>query len=147
MAGKQTLYITGKAKWARVFPDQMDKEYGEKFHITVYPDDASLIALKASGSRIKEKKDDEGVNFKFSRDNKKEFKPGEVEILGPPKVLTKQGEEYIPFTQRIGNGSTVTVKLQVYPSKKGPGTRLEAVCVDEHVPYEGGGDNVGNYKF
>jgi hypothetical protein len=41
------------------------------------------------------------------------------------------------FTDAIGNGSTVTAKLSIYDSKFGKGTRLEAVRVDEHVPYEG----------
>lgn len=146
--GTQILYITGEAQWARVYADQMDTAYGETFHINVNPDDASMIALKTSGSRVTGKEDEDGkLWFKFRRDNKKEFKPGEVEVLGPPKVVTKVDEEYVPFKERIGNGSIVTVKLSVYPSKKGAGTRLEAVCVDKHVPYEPDNANPGGYAF
>lgn len=145
MANKQVVYVTGKAKWARVFQDQMDTAYGEKFHITVYPDEASQIMLKQSGCQVKPKKDDEGVNYKFSRDNKKEFKPGDIQVLGPPKVLKKEGDEHVFFNERIGNGSIVTAKIEVYPTQKGMGHRLEAVCVDMHVPYEPG--DAGGYKF
>ncbi len=127
-----TIYVTGIAKWARVFGHQMDTKFGEKFHITVYPDEAGVITLKQSGSRASAKTDEDGTFYKFSRDNKKEFK-GQLEVLGPPKVLDPNNET---FTQPIGNGSKVTVKLSVYDSSKGKGTRLEAVRVDEHVPYE-----------
>jgi hypothetical protein len=142
----QTIYVTGTAKWARVYEGQMDTEYGEKFHVTVYPDEASLIAIKSSGSRIKAREDEDGICFKFSRDNKKEFK-GVEEILGPPKVLDKEGN---PFDKIIGNGSKITAKLSVYDSSKGKGTRLEAVRVDNHIPYErvgGNADNPGEYVF
>jgi hypothetical protein len=149
--GTQIVYITGEAKWARVYEDQMDTEYGERFHINVSPDETSLIVLKTSGSRVSGKEDEDGrLWFKFNRDNKKEFKPGEVEVLGPPKVVHKVGEEYKPFDKRIGNGSIVTVKLAIYNSKKGKGTRLEAVCVDEHVPYEPNGttaEGTRHYAF
>lgn len=132
-----TIYVTGKAKWARVYESQMDTKYGEKFHITVYPDEASLINLKTSGSRLEMKEDEDGKFFKFSRDNKAIFRDKE-EVLGPPKVVHKVEDKYLPFDKIIGNGSVVTIRLAIYDSKKGKGTRLEAVCVDEHVPYENG---------
>lgn len=131
-----TIYVTGKAKWARVFESQMDTKYGEKFHITVYPDEASLINLKTSGSRLEIKEDEEGKFVKFSRDNRRTFKERE-EVLGPPRVVHKVEDKYPPFDKIIGNGSTVTCRLSIYDSSKGKGTRLEAVCVDEHIPYEG----------
>lgn len=129
----QIIYVTGKCKWARVYESQMDTKFGEKFHITVYPDEASMIQLKTSGARVKAREDEDGVNFKFSKDNKREFK-GVEKVLGPPQVLDADGKS--TFDKIIGNGSTVTVKLAVYDSKFGKGTRLEAVRVDEHVPFE-----------
>lgn len=149
MAKAQTIYITGKAKWAKVYEGQMDTDKrfltapnDGTYSIQVAPDEASLIALKAAGSRKQGKKDDAGDEyFSFSRPNKKEFKPGDIQDLGPPKVVTKDGMgEYVPFTEKIGNGSIVTAKLHIYPSRMGVGTRLEAVCVDMHIPYEGNPD-------
>lgn len=128
----QTIYLSGEAKWARVFESQMDTKFGEKFHLNLKPDDASRIILKSSGSRVKAHEEEDGTWYKFSRDNKKEFK-GELTVLGPPKVVDKDGTT--SFDKMIGNGSKVTVKLDIYDSKYGKGTRLEAVRVDEHVPY------------
>jgi len=138
------IYVTGTAKWCRVYEGQMDTKYGEKFHLTVYPDEASLVTLKTSGSRVKKHDDEEGTFFKFSRDNKKVFKD-EEEVLGPPKVIDADGK---PFDKIIGNGSTVTCKLAIYDSKFGKGTRLEAVRVDKHVPYEAAeGGDAAEYPF
>jgi hypothetical protein len=147
----QTIYITGKAKWAHLYESQMDTKFGEKFHVSIYPDEASMIALKSSGSRLQARTDEDGTFFKFSRDNKKEFK-GEEEILGAPEVVVVEEGVKKPFDKIIGNGSTLTLRLSVYDSKFGKGTRLEAVRVDEHVPYinangEEGGSNPGNYAF
>ena len=51
----------------------------------------------------------------------------------------KDGEgNYIPFDEAIGNGSVVTARVTVFTTTNGrTGCRLEGLCVDEHVPYEG----------
>lgn len=129
-----TVYITGVGKWAHLYESQMDTKFGEKFHVILYPDSASLIALKEAGSRVKPHEDEDGIYFKFSRDNKKVFKDTE-EILGPPDVIEVVDGERVAFDKIIGNGSTLTLRLSIYDSKFGKGTRLEAVRVDKHVPY------------
>ena len=43
------------------------------------------------------------------------------------------------MTDSIGNGSEVTIKVAAYSSVKGKGHRLEAVKVENLIPYEGGG--------
>lgn len=144
----QTVYVTGIARWARVYQEDMDTAFNnERFHITVCPDAESSVMLRASGSRVKAKEDEEGTWYKFSRDNRKTFtRKGipEEELLGPPKIIIQDGNnpdgspKYVPFNEKIGNGSTVTVKLSVYDTKQyGKGTRLEKVLVLNHVPYEG----------
>lgn len=138
----QIIYVSGTAKWAKVYQDQLDTKFGAERNIVVYPDEASLIALKSSGSRIEPKEDEEGVYYKFRRDDKGVIK-GEEVTFGPPKVIDIENK---PFDKKIGNGSKVTVKLSVYDTKKGKGTRLEAVRVDEHVPYESNEDGA-NYPF
>lgn len=148
--GTQTIYVSGEAKWSRVYAHQMDKEYNADgvFHLSLAPDEASKIVLKQSGSRIEGKPDEDGkLWYKFRRANKVEFKPGEVEVLGPPEVLTMEDGNPVPFSKNIGNGSKVTLRLEVYPSRKGVGTRLVKVCVDEHVPYETEEPTLGGYAF
>lgn len=138
----QTIYLTGEGKWCRVHESQMDTKFGEKFNMMFKPDEASKIVLKASGSRVKPHEEEDGTWYRFSRDNKKEFK-GELTTLGPPKVIDAENK---PLSAIIGNGSKLTVKLEIYDSKYGKGTRLEAIRVDELVPYKNG-ENAGEYPF
>ncbi len=134
----QIIYVSGTAKWAKVYEDQLDTKFGANRNIVVYPDEASIIALKSAGCRSEPKTDEDGVYYKFKREHEKEIK-GEKVVFGPPKVIDADGAL---FNKKIGNGSKVTVKLSVYDTSKGKGTRLEAVRVDEHVPFEenGGAD-------
>lgn len=131
---QKTYYFSGKAMWAKVF--QPDTKYGVKYTIDVVLDPASYDLFLSSGSRSKIRKDEKtGETFvKFTRDESG-FRKGEEVKFGPPDVLSADGKT--PFTQLIGNGSQVTVKVEVYDSKHGKGTRLAAVRVDEHVPFEG----------
>lgn len=128
----QTVYVSGVIhgpRWPRIRQDQMDTKFGENFHCTIYPDEAGIHQIKASGSRVKKNEDEHGTFYKFSRPNKKDFK-GKTEVLGPPMVVDKDGN---PFSELIGDGSKITVKLSVYESAFGKGTRLEGVRVDELV--------------
>lgn len=149
----RNVYLTGKAKWAKLTESNMDTKFGEKYTIDVYLDDAGIIALKSSGSRITIREDEEGKFVKLSKDHKRKVTDEDTgqlvdEILGPPDVgMGKDEEGYlIPFKELIGNGSTVEVKVAVYDSKFGKGTRLEAVNVLNHVPYESKSPD-GKYKF
>lgn len=56
-------------------------------------------------------------------------------VLGPPAVLDEENE---PWNKEvlIGNGSDITVKLDVWKGTKATKIRWEAVRVDELVPYE-----------
>lgn len=55
-------------------------------------------------------------------------------------VIDKEGK---PFTENVGNGSVVNVKLFGYKNRDGQLTvTLDTIQVVEHVPYEGGGSNV-----
>jgi hypothetical protein len=52
--------------------------------------------------------------------------------LPPPDVIDLQGNA---ITDKIGNGSDVIVKVEVYKAKKGKGHRLLAVQVENLIPY------------
>lgn len=70
----------------------------------------------------------------FSRDVLKRDKNGAVEKeYTPLKVVDTQGN---PFTEEVGNGSIVSVKLFCYRNSEGMlNTMLDTVVVVEHVPY------------
>lgn len=141
----EIIYVTGIGKWVKVYESQMDTKYGEKFSVVLYPDEASINTLKAAGCRKEAKEDEDGVFYKFDRDNRKMMK-GEEVLLGPPKVLSADASNE-PFTSIIGNGSKLTCKLVIYDTPRGKGTRLEAVRVDDLVPYEGTAVDPELYPF
>lgn len=135
-------FFTGKCKWAML--DKMDEEF-RCYKIDLYLDKENLKKFYDSGCMVKIREDDEGtyVTFRRSVDKLLEGMPQK------PKKLINQDGEYIPFDQLIGNGSLVTVKVDVYNLKKmkGTGHRLEAVAVEELVPYEGSGQTQDDLPF
>ena len=142
-----TLYLTGTAKWAKVYPGQEDTKYGKKSKIDLYFDDESLKTFKLSGSRKKLRSDEEGIFSTFTR-NIDDINPQTETPYGFPKVVIGSEGNTEPFDKIIGNGSKVVLKVAVYPSKFGMGTRLEGVRVLEHVPYESGDDGSSSpYAF
>lgn len=128
-------FFTGPCKWAML--DKMDEEY-RCYKIDLYLDKENLKKFYDSGLQLKIRSDDEGdyVTFRRKVDSLLDGQPEK------PKKLINQDGEYIPFDGLIGNGSIVTVKVDVYKLKKikGVGHRLEAVAVESLVPYEGSGE-------
>lgn len=125
----QHIFLTGLCKWAKVHAP--DKEYGY-YGMNLYLDKAAKKVFNDSGLRLEIKEDEDGEFIRVRRDPEK-LRDWDQE---KPTVLIHEGDEYLPFTKNIGNGSLVTAKIQVYDSKKGKGHRLEAVAVEELVPWE-----------
>ena len=138
-------YASGIAEWAKVFPFNKDSYLDQTmFTIDLVVDEDNARKIKASGTKLKPFPKSEGrIAYKFRR---REIHPSIPEFGGPPQVVIvktdESGEEVVePFNEAIGNGSKVTLKYTVYDSAKGKGTRLEAVRVDELVPFQKGVDN------
>jgi hypothetical protein len=136
--GSDPVYITGKCKWART--TLPDPTY-EKWSIAVYPiaeDLPKLHKLISEGIRNQLKKDDDGYYMNFSRPIRIKLKTGNVMPMEAPKIIDKDG---VIFTDIIGDGSDVTVKLETYggagPGGKGSykAARLGAVRINHLVPY------------
>lgn len=139
----KTYYLTGKCKWAKL--DVPDKEYG-LYSIDLYPDEGSWKKFKESGCAVQERQDDDGENYiRLRRDPKKLF-DGMPEK--PEKFLYVTHEDgtstYEPFEKLIGNDSVVNCKISVFDTRRGKGHRLEAVAVENLVPY---GDDDHEYPF
>ena len=122
-------YFTGITKWAKV--RKPDNKYNN-FQVPLYMTPDVLKEFKVLGLGLKIKEDSEGSLVTFKRPMEKLIK-GEVVHFGPPKVFNPDGTEMTEGL--IGNGSTVTVKIQKYDTLKGPGHRLESVRVDNLVEY------------
>lgn len=125
------FYFSGPCKWAKVY--QPDDYGGDlRYKVNLYLNKADLRTLADSGSKVKVKEDDDGKYVTFSRKQSQEIN-GEVKELGPPLVIDAEKN---PFDAEIGNGSEVTVKVAIYDTRMGKGTRMEGIRVDKHVPYD-----------
>jgi len=117
----------GTAKWAKT--KVPDKDY-DVYSINLYMDPRSLKLYEKSGIQGKLKEDEDGIYKSFRRPVTQMRKGVPVEA-GPPKV-TYNGEK---FDGLIGNGSQVSIIVDVYETRKGIGHRLEEVEVDNLVEY------------
>lgn len=138
----ETFYWTGKCKWAKVY--KPDPKYNN-FVMDFYPDNPEEIPNAGLG--LEPKADEDGTFYRLRRPVEKLIKD-ELVQFGPPKVVLNTGQVdeagvpvVEPFSKLIGNGSRVTVKVDVFDVRagKGKGHRLNSVRVDEHVPYEAAG--------
>ena len=128
----KTYFFSGKCKWARLnIPDEKYKRY----KINVYLDEASKKKFAESGSMLEWRRDEDGEFITFGRPESKLMR-GEIVKFGPPEIVDSNG---VALEEYVGNGSDVTVKVSIYDytfgKKVGKGTRLEAVRVNNLVPY------------
>lgn len=123
----KTFYFHGDIEWLK-----KDDKF-KKYSCDLYMDPESWDKFEKSGALLKHR-DKEGRKYvSFSRPFAKLIK-GEIKEMGPPLVLNKDGE---PMDMKIiGNGSKVTVKVNVFDTMKGKGTDFLAIRVDELKEYK-----------
>lgn len=131
------IFLTGTAKWVKITkPDSLYGHYG----LDLYLDKGSMEKFKESGLTLKLREDEDGTFVKLRRDPEKVLN-GEVVKFGAPKLLIFEDGEYKPFDRLVGNGSFVNCKVRTFDTKNGVGHRLEAVAVENLVPYDGEDDS------
>lgn len=136
------IYLTGKAKWARL--DRPDDKFANPpvWSIQLYMDDKTYQEF----SKIKEekgllnviKKDDDGYNVLLKRPTSKLMR-GKLVPFSAPEVLEQDGKTPLR-SALVGNGSDVTCKVEMYSYNKptggkGHAIRLMSVRVDNLIPY------------
>lgn len=142
------IYLSGKCKWCRT---QTPDEYF-KWKITLWPDAESMVKvnkLKEEGIKNILKKDEDGYYITFNRPTSV-MRKGKVVGMEPPIVLNKEGTA--PLMELVGNGSDVTVKLEIYGGKVPTGmgsykaARFLSVRVNNLVPFQRDSFNEGEQK-
>lgn len=147
------IQLKGELHWCKVFPSNRDKQgpngvwakHGGATCIDIHLDEDNAKILKSSGSQKKlDKKDGKGRYIvKIVRKWEAPFTYG-----GAPQVAHADGSPWdIDTDGLIGNGSTGIVYASVYPTPNGTGTRLDAVQVINHIPYESDGDFTPGVRF
>lgn len=137
MANRRYDYFTGLCKYARL--KSPDPENGT-WYINIYPNATDLPRLLAykedPAIRNHVRKDEDGTFMKISRPQVKKRNVGADMVFEAPLVVDKDGKV---ITDLIGNGSNVTVQVEVYDyahkGKPGRAIRLESVRVNELIPY------------
>jgi hypothetical protein len=131
------IYVQGKANWLR---NKATNKWN-KWSVQLYPNPESLEKireLQAEGIKNVIKKDEDGYFVNFTRPVTKETKAGKIITFDPPDLFDKEG---VPFDGNVGNGSDVTLKLEVY-SHPTPGggvakaVRWKSAKIDNLVPFE-----------
>jgi len=88
------------------------------------------------GNLLKRRTDADGNKIVVYKITRPHLEPNfEDPVLGPPEVIDSEGD---PWNEEvlIGNGSEVTVKLDVWIGTKAKKIRWEGMRVDELVSYE-----------
>jgi len=130
-----THYLKGIAKWAKVH--RPDEKYG-KHSIDLGMTKEQLSAYEKIGLKNKPKEAD-GLHWvTFRRDPTGMVWVNRVQtIAGKPSVVDSNNNT---TDVTIGNGSEVTIELQVYDYDnkfgKGKGSRLEKVKIDKLVEFK-----------
>lgn len=129
----KTYYFSGTVMYPKlVTPDTKFNKEGI-YTLDLFMDDDSWEKFERSGAQLKVR-DRDGAKFvTFKRPARKMIKADIVE-MGPPDVLQADNTPF-DMTKLVGNGSKVTVKVNVYDTMKGKGHTLEAVRVDELHEY------------
>ncbi len=124
------IYLTGEADWVKV--DKPDEKYN-RWGLTLYPDDESLLKFKESGLRVEVHSDPKN-NRPFVRLGRsvEALIKGKVLRYDPPVIFDANNNQF-EKVPRIGRGSNVTVKVAVFDTSKGKGHRLESVRVNSLV--------------
>lgn len=136
-----TIQLEGKSLWAKT--NKVDDKFRPNYSISLIPTEASKNLMKEHKLGLDEKEYDGEKFFQFRRyiDKNPDYKDSIGNLCGnPPKVVDKDKK---PFTGIIGNGSDITIKLDVYDTKyANRGHRLVAVMVnrlEEYVPADNSG--------
>lgn len=131
------LTFSGKCKWAQklVHPDMKFKKWGVQLYLDTLSLDKFKQTVEKYGLKNHLKKDDEGYFVNFSRPTEKIIR-GKNIAFAPPRIVYNDQ----PFIGTIGNGSDVTLIVELYSykdpyGKPGYAIRLESVRVDNLIEY------------
>ena len=138
-AKQQSEYVSGKVKWFRALGEpHMDEMAGRTmWSFDFHPDDVKAMAKMIADRKINKTLKDkgEGKFIAVTRNGKKR----DGEDMPPIIIVDAEGKKWDQNT-KVGNGSAVTLKFHLNESKYGNLFWVEAVKIDEHIPYEGGGE-------
>lgn len=159
----QLYEFEGIGKWFKIYePDEF--RGSKRWSVNLYMDEANMNLYKRSGIQTTPKEDEDGVFVTFRRDTEKKIGKDYVEFTPPfiyqdGKTLVgyynsegrpiyqqnvKEAEEVIKKGENvlIGNGSTIKVRVEVYDTQMGKGSRLRSIEIVDMIEFSSGGRDV-----
>lgn len=140
------VLLNGTARWSKVrTPVKSFDEKFDQYTIDVILNDEGWAEFKKSGLQLKPRVYDDGDRYVQFRRKQEEmnYGSGKIEVNGPPEIFLKDEETgiYNKWPKgNIGNGSDVSVSIEVYKTRNGMGHRLARIWINKLVPFEGGSD-------
>ena len=130
--------IKGTLEWAKVFElnrdhNEWNEDKGGEYKVTVTTDKKTADALKKAGCQKKIEEVSGGHKITVVRPH-----VGSQDWMGGAPIVTDKSGKAWHFDEKgfIGNGSKGIVKVEIYPTAVGSGTRLVGLQVLDHVVYE-----------
>lgn len=124
-----------KCKWASLITP--DTRYEHKWKVDIILTKKLAESLKSVGFNVRTDKDGDQILRVIKKTRTKAGAPMEA-----PRVVARDGST--PFTERLGNGSTININIYAKYIEVSGETHLpayiNAVQVVELEPYKGGGD-------
>lgn len=134
MATKEVL-LSGKVKWAKLFKPESYQSGPPKYSVVLYLDPPSRIVFDGLKLKNHVKSDADGEYITLRREhNPKVFDGRVIADGGPPEIVDTDGNAW-DENKLIGNGSEVTMKIAVYDTKMGPGSRIVKIRVENLIEY------------
>jgi hypothetical protein len=129
----KSFSFSGTCKWAKVHNpvEAFDKNKPKEYTIDLYMNEDNLNTFMESESQLRVKDGEEGKHVVFRCPSVKLINGKET--VFKPEVFDENG---VATDVDIGNGSAVTVTVDVFDTRMGKGTRLTKVEIDRLVPYE-----------
>lgn len=129
----QYVELTGKSKFAH---NLFTPNKWGKYNMVLYLNEDSLNTFMDLRTKNKLNKDQQGFWINVAREQRREFKPGVISDLGPPKI-TDLNDKVIDA--HVGDGSDVVCVMEVRPytfeGQKGNAMRLHSVKVKNLVEW------------
>jgi hypothetical protein len=140
---EEEVFLKGIIKWCKHIKPDMTFPPG-KWSVQMYIEGLELEKVRmwqAEGIKNSVKHDNDGWYITLSRKCSLTTRDGKVRGLEPPFVFTMEGENKIPVTTLVGNGSTGVAKCHLWrfnpePHIKGTAVRWESLRVDNLIPYD-----------
>lgn len=140
---EEEVFLKGIIKWCKHIKPDMTFPPG-KWSTVMYIEGLELEKVRewqALGIKNSVKKDADGWYITLSRRCSINAKNGQVVGLDPPFVYTMEGENKIPVTSLVGNGSTGVAKCHLWkfnpqPNISGTAIRWDSLRVDNLVPFD-----------